>query len=132
MKWSESHSRCIVVLLVLCLAFPVGAVAASIEDNTRVALQTTLRSYISGKTINGHYTFFHENTGDVEVLSLKKVHPVIFEKNGRFLMCADFIGQDGQNVLIDYIVVPGNDAFLVEKEVRGQRPMLTTIFERIF
>lgn len=136
-KWQMRTSaflgrKAAIVFAIFFFAFAPDVFAGSIDNSARVALQSTLRGYIEGKTADGRYTFFDETTGDVQVLNLKKIHPVIFEKNGRFLMCADFLGQQGQDVLVDYIVVSGNEGFLVEKEIRGRRPMLMEIFEKVF
>ena len=108
-----------------------SAMAASINNSTRLALQSELRSYISTKTTSGAYTFFDEDNGSIQELKIKAIHPVIFVKGDRFLMCADFIDQKGKKVVIDYVMLPVKDGFIIEKELEGQRPKLMEIFEKL-
>lgn len=107
------------------------AEAASIDNTTRVALQSELRSYIATKTSDGTYTFFDEEDGSIQEFQIKAIHPVIFAKGDRFLMCADFIDQEGKKVLIDYVMLPVSNGFIVEKELEGQRSRLMTMFEKL-
>jgi hypothetical protein len=103
------------VSLVLCLAYALNVYTASIDYDARVALQSALRSYIANITIDGHYNFVSEISGDAQILNLKKIDLMNFKKEGEFSMCADFINQHGQGVLIDYIVVSKDRGFEIEK-----------------
>ena len=108
-----------------------GVRAASLDNDTRVALNVELREYIGAKTNGGLYSYFNEKTGKIEMLRLKRIHPVIFGKQGRFMMCADFIDKKGKDVILDYIVLPISGGHLIEKEIKGKRSMLTKIFEKL-
>lgn len=133
MVYQKARVMAVVCFAVLLMSVPPMSVSAStLKNDTRVALQTELRNYIQGKISDGIYTFFNRDTDTNEALRLKWIHPVIFGKNGRFLMCADFIDQQGQDVLIDYLMVPNRYGFSVEKEIRGRRAMLVKMFEKLF
>ena len=135
-------------LLVVAVMFQIVAVVLTpavqaFDDKTRVELQMTLKSFIDGKTAEGTYKYFDAEMGMVRNLALLTLHPVIFEKQGYYLMCADFIDKDmtvdvdadvdwaDQKVLLDYIVVPIEGRFIVEQEIIGKRGVLTKIFRKL-
>lgn len=121
----------VLAIALLLSSISDDASAASIDNNTRVALQSELRTYIGTKTNDGIYSFFDESKGSVQKFQIKAIHPVIFAKEDRFLLCADFIDQKGNKVLIDYVMLSVSDGFIVEKELEGQRSKLMTIFEKL-
>lgn len=123
--------RLIATLMIAAFfGFPT-AQAATLDNDTRVALQTELRDYITQKTTNGSYTYFDEARGDTVPLRIKAIHPVVLKRDDRFLMCADFIDAKGKDVVIDYVILPIETGFLIEKEIEGQRPRLMTLFEKL-
>ncbi len=108
-----------------------GADAATLDNQTRVELQTEIRSYIARKIDSGIYTFFDEKSGETVPLRIKAIHPVVLSRGKRFLLCADFIDANGEDVVIDYVVLPTATGYLVEKEIEGQRPRMMTLFEKL-
>ena len=110
----------------------VTADEGTLDQQTRVGLQMTLKTYIEGNTKDGTYPFFDVESGAVQNLKLKSLHPVIFKREDHFMMCADFVGEDGGDVLIDYIVVPREDGYVVEQQILGRRSYLKTLFDRVF
>ena len=125
-----NHIFCTFVVALLCMT-SISASAASIDVETRVVLQTELRSYIDSKTSDGTYTYFDENDGEIRDFRIKAIHPVIFAKGDRYMMCADFIDRMGKKIVIDYVMFPTTNGFVVEKEIEGQRSRLTKIFEKL-
>lgn len=137
----RNHSKfgpfrlCLVIALLvplLILTEPIRVAAAELDTETRIHLQVSLKSYIDNKTENDSFPFFNAELGKTEKLILKNLHPKIFRKEDYYLMCADFLNKDGEEVLIDFVVRKHNDGFRVEQEIRGRRTYLTQIFERIF
>lgn len=106
--------------------------AQELDVQTRVELQRTLAQYVSAKTEDGIYPFFDVEAGEPRRLTLKKLHPVIFQKEGYYLMCADFMDEEGSDVLVDYIVRKRGAQYLVEQEVAGRRGFFKSIFEKVF
>lgn len=121
-------------ILFVSAALPAAAEAptAALDPSTRVELQLALRAYIDNATENGIYRFFDTSAGQATSLTLKAMHPVIFVRDGYYLMCADFVGPDGKDVLLDYVVRRMGRAYVVEQAVAGQRGTLTRMFERVF
>ncbi len=106
--------------------------AQALDVETRVQLQRTLQDYVEAKITDGGYSFFDTESGKVRQLKLDKLHPVIFEKDGYYLMCADFMDDSGADVVLDYIVRKRGDDFVVEQEIEGRRSFLTSVFEKVF
>ena len=115
-----------------CATASVATAGDALDPQTRVDLQMTLKEFIDGNTRNGTYPFFDVESGAVKNLKLKNLHPVIFKREGHFMMCADFVGEDGADVLIDYIVVPAEGGYAVEQQILGRRSYLKTLFDRVF
>lgn len=122
----------VVLISLILFSVPNNIQAASIDVRTQVALQMVLRDYISNKTGAKKYTFFDDVKGTSQTLILRRIHPVIFKKNDRFLMCADFIDEEGKDFLVDYIISHYVDGYRVEKEIEGRRDFLTRLFEKVF
>ena len=113
------------------------------EENSRLELQLALKLFIDSKTTNGAYNFFDVEMGAVRNLKLLNLHPVIFEKDGYYMMCADFLDRDmvvdvdqsvdwtEEKLLIDYIIIAADGRFIVEQEVLGKRSILTSIFRKL-
>lgn len=116
--------------LLLCLTNTVHADA--LDEKTRIDLQITLKDYVEEQSSSGSYHFFDTEKGTMLSLSLKKLHPVIFEREGSYLMCADFIDKEGQEFLIDYIVVATDSGYAVTQQIKGRRSYLKTLFDRVF
>lgn len=141
---SDKYLRLLVVATVFkIVAVVLAPTVQAFDDKTRIELQMTLKSFIDGKTTEGTYKYFDTEMGMVRNLALLNLHPVIFEKQGYYLMCADFIDKDmavdvdedvdwaDQKVLLDYIVVPVEGQFIVEQEILGKRGVLTKIFRKL-
>ena len=122
----------VVLISLIVISVPHKSHAGSIDVNTQVALQMALRNYISNKTGAKSYTYFDDKKGTSRTLILRHIHSVIFKKNDRFLMCADFIDAQGKDFLVDYIIFRYVDGYRVEKEIEGRRSILTRLFEKVF
>lgn len=106
--------------------------AEELDENTRVNLQITLKDFVNENSSSGSYPFFDPDEGEMLDLKLKKLHPVIFARDGYYMMCADFVSANGNKVLIDYIVVGSGDTYAVTQQIKGRRSYLTTLFNRVF
>ena len=126
-----SHRACATMLMVLCLIITSPVQADSIETKTRIDLQIGLKNYIEARTSDSVYEYFNVESGEIEALILKNLHPVIFVKGSKFMMCADYLDANGADVLIDYIVSLTGNEFRVEQEIPGKRDYLQQLFERI-
>lgn len=122
----------IITLFLSPLVTKTAGAAGGLDEQTRIELQMTLKDFIDKKSEEGTYPFFDVDKGSVRKLRLKTLHPIIFERDGNYMMCADFLGDDGKDVLIDYIVVPADGGFFVEQQILGRRSYLKTLFDRIF
>ena len=120
------------MLIGLCIFAASFAHAASIDMEIRVDLQLGLKNYIESRTSDNVYEHFNVETGKIEKLTLKNLHPVIFAKGNKYMMCADFLDTYGNDVLLDYIVSSSGDEFRIEQEIRGRRGYLKQLFERIY
>ena len=118
-------------LLLAAVSWSRPADAGSIDMDTRLALQDALRDYIDGKSATGGYSYFDETTGEAVPLSLKKIHALLFRKADRYMLCADFLNANGEDVVIDYIFAPHADGYVLEKEIEGRRSILVQLFERL-
>ncbi|MFT5116028.1 MAG: hypothetical protein ACI8P9_005389 [Parasphingorhabdus sp.] len=134
-KTTDNIKKGILVLwfaMIISFSASSNASAETLSSETSVSLQTMLRSYIYEKMDNGLYQFFDENTGVIKPYRLKKIHPTIFKKENRFMLCADFLDQNGNDVIIDYIFAPSTNGYKLEKEIAGRRSYFLEVFEKIF
>lgn len=106
--------------------------ADSIDMATRVDLQLGLSNYIDSRTADSGYEHFNVETGKIQKLTLKKLHPLIFANGNKYMMCADFLDTNGNDVLLDYIVSLSGTGFRVEQEIPGRRSYMQQLFERIY
>jgi len=106
--------------------------ASSLDMETRVNLQMGLKDYVESRTSDSGYEHFDVATGRVERLTLKNLHPLIFVNGPKYMMCADFLDTDGNDVLLDYIVSMTGNEFRVEQEIPGRRSYLKQLFERVY
>lgn len=120
------------MLLVMTILTCNQAYAAAIDLETRSELQLTLKQYIDAGTVDGVYERFNVEQGQIEKLRLKTLHPVIFVIDKKYMLCADFLDADGNDVLLDYIVSLSASGFRIEQEIPGRRSYLLQIFERIY
>ena len=120
------------ILLALSIFTTSLVHADSIDMATRVDLQLGLKTYIESRTAGNGYEHFNVETGKVQKLTLKKLHPLIFASGNKYMMCADFLDTNGNDVLLDYIVSLNGTGFRVEQEIPGQRSYLKQLFERIY
>jgi len=125
------HHTFATMLVALCLITTSPAQADSIEMKTRIDLQLGLKHYIEARTEDNVYEHFNVESGKVEPLVLKNLHPVIFVNGSKFMMCADYLDASGNDVLLDYIVSLVGNEFRVEQEIPGKRDYLKQLFERI-
>jgi len=120
------------MLLVMAMLSGVHTHAATLDVQTRAALQLALKNYVDAGTVDGVYDHFNVERGQVEKLTLKNLHPVILSADGKYMLCADFLDVRGDDVLLDYIVSRSGNGFRIEQEIRGRRSYLKQIFERIY
>ena len=125
-----SHA-CASVLIAFCIITTSPVQAASIDMKTRVELQMGLKHYIEARTSENVYEHFNVESGEIEELVLKNLHPLIFVNESKYMMCADFLDTNGNDVLLDYIVSLAGNEFRVEQEIPGKRNYLKQLFERI-
>jgi hypothetical protein len=136
--YPNTLSRRIVTLLALVQIpftlwqLPLPAHGETIDLETQVVLQTALREYIHSKSGGGRYTHFDEASGNVQTLTLKRIHPIILRLQDRFMLCADFTNAAGDSVVIDYIFAPHRTGYRVEKEIAGRRSLLVKMFEKVY
>jgi hypothetical protein len=118
--------------LVAAIPYDFAAAAPEISADTRAQLQLALREHIADNTAGETYRYFDPDRGETRLFRLKHLHPVIFEKDGFFLMCADFRDAMNDDVILDYVLHQSGDGFLVDQIVKGRRSFLTSVFERVF
>jgi len=123
-----------VSLITLMAALPLGFANATpkIDADTRAQLQLALREHITDNTSNDSYRYFDPDKGETRLFRLKHLHPVIFAKDGFFLMCADFRDAQNEDIILDYVLHRSSDGFRVEQILKGRRSFLMTVFERVF
>jgi len=121
-------------LITLLATLPHGFANAApkFDADTRAQLQLALREHITDNTSNDSYRYFDPDKGETRLFRLKLLHPVIFEKDGFFLMCADFRDAQNEDIILDYVLHRSSDGFRVEQIVKGRRSFLMTVFERVF
>lgn len=119
-------------LVVLALLTSMATHADFLDIQTRVALQHTLKTYIDAGTVDGTYEYFDLESGQVVKLHIKNLHPVIFIKEKKYMMCADFLDANGEDVLLDFIVSSSGEGFRIEQVIGGRRSYLKQLFDRIF
>lgn len=122
----------VITLFLSPLLAKTTVAAGGLDEQTRIELQMTLKDFIDKKSEEGTYPFFDVDKGGFRTLNLKTLHPIIFEQDGYYMMCADFLGEDGNDVLIDYIVVPADGGYTVVQQILGRRSYLKTLFDRVF
>jgi hypothetical protein len=120
------------MLLVMATLSGAHVHAATLDLETRVELQLALKNHVDAGTVDGVYEHFNVEQGQVEELTLKNLHPVIFSADNKYMMCANFLDARGDDVLLDYIVSRSGNGFRIEQEIRGRRSYLKQIFERIY
>ena len=126
-----SHHACATMLIALCLITTSPVQADAIEMKTRIDLQMGLKNYIEARTLDNVYEHFNVESGEIEPLVLKNLHPVIFVNGSKYLMCADYLDSNGNAVQLDFIVSLAGNEFRVEQEIPGKRDYLKQLFDRI-
>ena len=140
-----STAGLVILILLRSLRFSLGAIlialsivttslvhADSIDITTRVDLQLGLKNYIESRTADEGYEHFNVETGKIVKLTLTKLHPIIFAHENKYMMCADFLDTNGNDILLDYIVSLNETGFRVEQEIPGRRGYLKQLFDRIY
>ena len=125
------YLRLAVVLFAIAMLGGVPARAATLDLQTRVALQATLKAYIDAGTKDGVYQHYNVERGENDALRLKNLHPVIFRNGDKYLLCADFLEANGETVLLDFIVSDSAQGLRIEQEIRARRSYLKQFFERV-
>jgi len=120
------------MLLLMAMLSGAHVHAATLDLETRVELQLALKNHVDAGSVDGVYEHFNVEQGQIEKLTLKNLHPVIFSADNKYMMCADFLDARGDDVLLDYIVSRSGNGFRIEQEIRGRRSYLKQIFERIY
>ncbi len=108
-----------------------SAIASGMDASDRAGLQLALRQHLSDNTVDGRYRYFDANSGETRLLQLKFVHPDMFEKDGFFLLCADFVGSDHKEVILDYVIRESGGGYRIDQIIQGRRSFLMQVFERI-
>lgn len=130
------HLKILAIISLLAIAGAIGSSAAadSIRPETRIALFQELESYIQRNSKNGVFSVFDDKTGMKIDTRLKNLHPFMFKKGDLYMLCADFVGDDGQHVVVDFFIPtdPGEDeVYKVFYHVVGKRSILVRLFERL-
>lgn len=131
LKSIQQHIFGLALVLGVSFVAPV-AQASGITPETRAELQLALREHISDNTAKGQYRYFDPESGETRLFQLKYLHTVMFEKDGFFLLCADFLDGENREVILDYVLHKSTDGFRVDQIVKGRRSFLMTVFERVF
>lgn len=136
MKARLLHPAMQFVLILVLFGSAVGlsstpAQADRIDMDTRTQLQFALREHISENSPDGAYRYFDPETGEVRLFRLKHVHSQMFRKDGFYLLCADFIDKDNNEVILDYVLHETSDGFRIDQILKGRRSFLMGVFERI-
>ena len=101
--------RSTAVIAVLFLCSPFSASAAddpSIGEPLRSQIQQSMASFVEGKTIDGVFSHFDPVKGELLRLSLAELHAGIVRKGDFFVSCADFLTSEGDQVEVDFLVLP--------------------------
>lgn len=132
--WSRRSfflSSLFVVMLFFSFQPDRYAIASGLGASDRAELQLALRQHLAANTVDGRYRYFDINSGETRQLQLKFVHSDMFEKDGFFLLCADFVDSDRQEIILDYVMRESADGYSVDQIVQGRRSFLMQVFERI-
>jgi len=116
---------------ILIFAAPSVALADKIDAETHIGLQIALEQHIKVNSATGYYRFEDISAQQSLELTLLHLHPVIYKIGGSYLMCADFLDDSGETVLLDFIIDRREMGYIVTSIHRGQRSFFSRILEKI-
>lgn len=108
-----------------------NANASDISVERRAELQLALRQHISENTSDGQYRYFDPDTGNIRLFRLKHLHSEMFRKEGFYLLCADFVDSENNEVILDYVLHQSDSGFRIDQVLKGRRSFLMNVFEKI-
>lgn len=113
-------------LAVAMLIIPAVASATSaLSLSDRASLQAAMQRHIDNALVDGHYLYLDDSAGLVRKLRPMSAHPVILRMGPYFVLCADFRGEEGEDVNVDfYIARKTGRAFVVFDEQVENRAVI--------
>ncbi len=119
------------VFLFFVLVLPFGSAQSEPSNSEKLKLKATVVSYIKEHTFDGRYYHVASDSTDLFKLEFVAMHPVVFERpDGTFVLCADFVKEDKEEVLIDYFLQESNGQYVVLSSIEGKRSILMGIGQK--
>ncbi|MFQ5930990.1 MAG: hypothetical protein ACE5MM_01140 [Nitrospiraceae bacterium] len=105
------------VLVFVFSTMSFGADDPSIKGETRMGIQSAMKSHIDENVFNGKYLVYDAVEGKLKQLTLKKLHEGIVKKAEYYVSCADFVDNQGNLYDLDLLVVQQSGDFRVLETV---------------
>jgi hypothetical protein len=119
------------VLLSVGGAPSIDGRASTVTQEEKIRLFSALSEFIDGRTFDGKFEMKNPETGETKRVTFKKFHRVLFKRNKIYVLCADFIDDAGNQVLVDFFLLHDGARFRVSHYLEGQRPVITRLFQRL-
>lgn len=112
------------------MAMAPMAMAADVDLQTKVALQSTLDTYIEKSSVDGQLTLIDVNARSMTSVFMSNAHPMIVPiKGGKYFLCADGYDADGNEVKLDFLVVAENNEYQIVDTILNGREEIKTIMK---
>ena len=102
----------------------VSASEGSISLAEKASLQAAMQRHIDSVLVTGRYLHMDEDSGEVRALRPLAAHPVILRMGEYYVMCADFRGENGAEVNVDYYLARKGSSFVVFDEQVENRALV--------
>lgn len=110
---------------ILIFAAPSAALADEIDAETRIGLRVTIEQHVEANSTAGYYRFEDTIAQQSLELTFGYLHPVIYQIGSKYLMCANFVNDTGEVVLLDFVIARREMGYTVSSIHRDQRAFFT-------
>ncbi|RED43806.1 hypothetical protein [Aestuariispira insulae] len=116
--------------LILVFLLMPAALAGSIPVGKRAELQLVLLGHIeaNSNSAGNRYRHFSGTETAPDYYQFSKLHPVILQREGAYVLCADFISETGASVEMDFILVADRRGYQVTQVILNSRKTIMGYF----
>ena len=124
---------CRIAIAIASLLYVCGSQALAMPPLSlaeRVALQTQMRQVIDSRLVDGRYLHLDPETLELVSLYPAKAHPMILRFDNNFVLCTDFLTEEGRPVNVDFYVAKGGNELVVFDTVIDNRAPVEALMKR--
>ncbi len=93
----------VLVAAAALIATSVSGLAADMNVEIRVQLQTAMVDHIDYNSVDGRFVYYDDESGDILRLHPANLHPKIIVAGEYYVLCTDFLTEAGQRLDVDFL-----------------------------